>query len=1092
MHSSQCLQASSFFYDCHGYRLFSCSVRVHSKRECLCAVICPVLCLCLLFVCLSVRLFVCLWPFHFEHTLSTQCHVSETNFNHNSDNSSSSEDSDMDLDVPEYSDYKAHKMNNIDPDCNIQNMKNNCAYYTNTSFNTTFVFDNKISLLHFNSRSLYRNFENIKDYLSQFSSPFNVIAVSETWLNEKRGFDFKMNGYEMFYKNRQKKTGGGAALYIDKNLSCKILEDMTLAVEDLFECITVEIVLQARKTILVSCIYRTPGSDSNLFREWVEKLFVGKTKKDIILCGDYNIDLLNTKKHKATEDFTDTMYSINLYPLITKPTRITNHSATLIDNIFTNILDGNVASGILINDISDHLPIFMVYNVNSKIVNKNPTFTCCRLKSEQALKDFKRDLFSQDWEAICEESDVDVAYDLFMNTFILLYDKHCPMKKHWGKNDSSAPWITKGLANACKKKNYLYKQFLKHKTIEMEQKYKKYKNKLTNILRESKKDYFTKLLNSKKNNIQGMWKVLNMVMGNSSNSLNYPEYFIDNSKIISDEEDIVNRFNNFFVNIGPELAKEIKMVNEPLENLIETNPKSMFLTPTDENELLKIIKACSNKTSQDHNGIDMRTVKYVGEAITKPLTHICNLSFQSGKFPSEMKIAKVLPLFKSGDKHSFTNYRPVSLLPQFSKILEKLFNLRLLNFIEKNNLLSNSQYGFRQNRSTSLALIDLVEEITNCIENNKFSIGIFIDLQKAFDTIDHGILLKKLHKYGIRGTPQYWLQSYLSNRKQFVQFNHKKSTCRNITCGVPQGSILGPSLFLLYINDICKSSKIIKFILFADDTTLLFSGTELGKLLNEITIELHNLKKWFNMNKLSLNLKKTKLVTFGTRKYNLPIQITVDNTIIERVQKNVFLGVVVDEKLCWKPHISHVRIKVAKCIGVMKRCSLVLNPNALFILYHSFIMAYLNYGLEVWGNCYKTNLLPLVTLQKRAIRVAHNVRYDHHTNPLFLNSSNLKLYDLVDLKIAQIMFKASKKSLPANIQALFQDRDAHHEYKLRGTNQLYQPKVRTTLKSMCISVKGVLLWNSLPEEIKMCKNLVQFKKTFKGQVLSNYQEGMDY
>lgn len=282
----------------------------------------------------------------------------------------------------------------------------------------------------------------------------------------------------------------------------------------------------------------------------------------------------------------------------------------------------------------------------------------------------------------------------------------------------------------------------------------------------------------------------------------------------------------------------------------------------------------------------------------------------------------------------------------------------------------------------------------------------------------------------------------------------------------------------------------IKFILFADDTNLLCSGEDLGKLLNEINQEMYKLKKWFDANKLSLNLKKTKFMLFGNRKSNLPVEITINNTIIERVQQNMFLGVVIDEKLCWKPHISYIRTKVAKCIGMMKRCSYVLNQNALFILYHSFIMSYLSYGIEVWGSCYKTNLLPLVRLQKRAIRIAHKVKYDDHTNPLFLKSFNLKLHDLVDYKIAQIMYKASKKSLPGNIQNLFQDRDAHHKYKLRGTDKLYQPKVRTTLKSLCISVKGVILWNSLSEEAKMSKNLTQFKRVFKRQMMSKYQEGM--
>lgn len=514
----------------------------------------------------------------------------------------------------------------------------------------------------------------------------------------------------------------------------------------------------------------------------------------------------------------------------------------------------------------------------------------------------------------------------------------------------------------------------------------------------------------------------------------------------------------------------------------------MFLSPTDEYEVLETIKKCKNKTSQDIDDIDMTTVKYVAKAIARPFTYICNLSFQYGQFPSKMKIARVLPLYKSGDKHCFSNYRPVSLLPQFSKILEKLFNSRLQKFVEKNNLLSDCQYGFRQGRSTSLALIDLIEEIIKCIERKKYVFGLFIDLQKAFDTIDHNILMNKMEKYGIRGFSQNWLRSYLEDRQQFVHINQHKSSLKNILCGVPQGSILGPTLFLLYINDISKISKKMKFILFADDTNILCSGEDLQKLIFDITQEMQTLMNWFNVNKLSLNLKKTKLMCFGFRKINTPVHIMINNTNIERIKQHGFLGVIIDEKLSWKPHINCLRSKVAKCVGVMKRCSLVLNQKSLFILYNSFIMAYLNYCLEVWGNCYKTNLLPLIVLQKRAIRIAHKVKYNDHTSPLFFKSFNLRLDDMVNYKIAQIMYKASKEILPDNIQGLFHDRDAHHSYNLRGTNQFYQTYVRTTLKSRSTSGRGITLWNKLSEEIKHSKSLTHFKKMFKRHVMLKYQK----
>ena len=331
-------------------------------------------------------------------------------------------------------------------------------------------------------------------------------------------------------------------------------------------------------------------------------------------------------------------------------------------------------------------------------------------------------------------------------------------------------------------------------------------------------------------------------------------------------DDVVKSFNNFFVNVGPNLARKIP---DPLlpedwnDNLIVRNPSSMFLTAVEEKEIIDMVNKCKYKTSTDSNEIDMKVVKKVIEGISEPLTYICNLSFKTGKFPNNMKIAKVVPLYKTGDRHHFTNYRPVSLLPQFSKILEKLFNNRLDKFINKHKLLSDSQYGFRANSSTSLALTESIEEITNAIDHKLHSVGIFIDLKKAFDTINHNILINKLERYGIRGLVLHWVRSYLSNRKQFVKLGDYCSSCLDIVCGVPQGSVLGPKLFILYINDICKVSKLLKLVLFADDTNIFCSGDDLAELLKDLTEEIIKLKNWFDYNKLSLNLAKTKIMLFG-------------------------------------------------------------------------------------------------------------------------------------------------------------------------------------------------------------------------------------
>ena len=512
-------------------------------------------------------------------------------------------------------------------------------------------------------------------------------------------------------------------------------------------------------------------------------------------------------------------------------------------------------------------------------------------------------LSNTNWDDVLHSCDVNEAYDNFIRTVKDLYEEACPIKKVNPKHVPIQPWLTVGLLRACKKQKLLYKQFLKNKTVASESKYKNYKNKLTNIKRSWKKQYFSKLINNHRNDVKGTWKILNQLIRKKNNTNMYPDTFRkDDGSLVKGNKSIANNFNDFFVNIGPKLASKITPTGETniYDYLDSRNDNSLFLKPVDHQEILNIVSQCKSKNSEDNDNLSMAIIKHIISAVIEPFNHICNLSFLTGIVPDSMKIAKIIPLFKSGDKSKFTNYRPVALLPQFSKILEKLFCKRLNKFIDKYKLLTESQYGFRSNRSTSLAILELIEEISTALDNKDYTIGVFIDLRKAFDTIDHKLLLTKLEHFGIRGIVNDWLKSYLSNRKQFVEINKTQSDPLEVLCGVPQGSVLGPLLFIMYINDICNASTLLKMILFADDTNLFRSGRDLELLCKEISDELHKLNLWFSVNKLSLNVAKTNFILFSGRKIIKDVRISIDDQIIERVYHTKFLGVYIDDKLSWK------------------------------------------------------------------------------------------------------------------------------------------------------------------------------------------------
>ena len=349
----------------------------------------------------------------------------------------------------------------------------------------------------------------------------------------------------------------------------------------------------------------------------------------------------------------------------------------------------------------------------------------------------------------------------------------------------------------------------------MHEKYKKYRNKLTSIIRVSEKQYYQNKLFEVKENMSKTWKVLNSMLYRNAKHDKIDEMDI-NGVTENDPKNIANKFNEFFTNIGPNLAKQIPKSNLSAGHFLKGDfQNSFFTSPVTNEEISSIILALKNTNSKGYDDIPVNLVKYCGNELSYILAHISNVSLTTGVFPDALKLAKIVPIFKNGSKKVVSNYRPISVLSAFSKIFERIMYTRLDNYLDINDILHQSQFGFRKKLSTSMALLELTEEISKSIDDRNYTVGVFIDLAKAFDTVDHKILLQKLHHYGVRGTANEWFGSYLENRRQFVVVNGTPSGCSTISCGVPQGSILGPLLFILYINDLNTISKKLRTIMFA-------------------------------------------------------------------------------------------------------------------------------------------------------------------------------------------------------------------------------------------------------------------------------------
>ena len=338
----------------------------------------------------------------------------------------------------------------------------------------------------------------------------------------------------------------------------------------------------------------------------------------------------------------------------------------------------------------------------------------------------------------------------------------------------------------------------------------------------------------------------------------------------------------------------------------------MFLSPTDPQEINDILKGLKPKNSSGHDSLSTNLVKNLGSSIAQPISIIINKSLQSGIVPEGLNLAKVIPIHKNKDKTDFTNFRPISLLPTISKIAEKIMHKRVTLFLEANNILCQNQFGFRANRSTIDAVTKFIKYVTMASENTESTIAVFLDLSKAFDTIDHNILINKLEYYGIRGIALDWFKSYLANRSQFVQYKGINSSPLPMKCGVPQGSVLGPLLFIIYANDLPTVLTTAKSILFADDTTLYYSSKNIACLFKTMSDELELLTDWFKANKLSLNTSKTSYILFTNNSVNTKYELKLSGETINRSDSAIFLGITIDEKLKWDKHISNVKAKISK------------------------------------------------------------------------------------------------------------------------------------------------------------------------------------
>ena len=590
-------------------------------------------------------------------------------------------------------------------------------------------------------------------------------------------------------------------------------------------------------------------------------------------------------------------------------------------------------------------------------------------------------------------------------------------------------------------------------------------------MKQAERNYYSTLVSNAEGNQIKTWKVINEILGRTRKPVSLPKKLkrLEEDGTDDDKQAVGETLNTFFATVGKELAdgvpSSILTPESYINNLYER--QSIFLKPVTTQEMHIQLMKISTKKSSGPDGLHPRFIKDIAMYISSVLAKIINTSFSSGSVPEQWKIARITPLYKGGNTELPTNYRPISILSTLAKIAEALMYNRLNSYLEKFEILSKDQYGFRKKKSTKGALIRFINQVQSDLDKGKFAVAIFVDLKKAFDTVDHKILLKKLDFYGIRGNANLWFKNYLTDRKQYIDCDSISTKMVQVKVGVPQGSNLGPLLFLLYINDLPLCLKHGKCTMFADDTTLYNSSNNSIDVVRKMNVDLENLNQWIAANKLTLNANKTYACIFGSqnRTANVEPMFLINNIPIKKVGYVRYLGIEVDSRLSWSMHIAKLNNKCNQVLGVLAKTRKFMSRETAKLIYYALIHSRIVYCQEIWGSACQTTLTPLIRTQKKAMRIICRVGRSEHSTPLFQELNIRPLNTEIAYRRALLAYEIIKNPNSHDIH-LNVSHSHPHDTRFR-TNNVPLPRKRTWgWGTNGIEYLLIQAYNNLPSQLQ--------------------------
>lgn len=967
-----------------------------------------------------------------------------------------------------------------------------------------------LKVFHMNVCSLRRKYEQLEVIFKILHNVFDCIVFSETHTNYEINLNqFSLGDYKIYQTKNNKRKTDGVVVYVRSSLSHEVCE------VELTDCNCLVLKINKNnKSYTLTNLYRSPQGKQDIFiseiKRFLEKFKDGNTCQ--IITGDINIDISQIRCAKA-QKYLNLLTEFGFVCLINKCTRIRRKKGTsCLDHIFAQLKrDQKCTAYVVQTNITDHFSTALKIETNKIEIKEDEKYSeMVKINFDKILTDVSKER----WEDVYDCEDPNLAASLMTRKIQKLIDdnKQISYKKN---KIRLKPWITEGLINSIKTRDRLHilskKQPLNKK---LEDHYKKFRNLVTKLINKAKIQHFKKEIEKTKGDKRKVWQVVDDVIQYKDKDRSGPvKLIVDGSEIIvqKDTKKAANYFNKHYSEVGIKASNgENSQINNSdlIENLINSQKEadtSLYLKRVSREEIEKIINKLKNKSAPGHDNITTEIVKKLKTHISKPLCSVFNLCIKKGVFPDEYKRAVICPVYKNkGDRRSIESYRPVSLLTTFSKIFEKCIKARFVHYLENNEILSRTQFGFRQGKNTTDAVLEIVEGVYPALDKGEKVGGVFLDLSKAFDTVDHVRMAETLARVGVRGNCLKLFKSYLQSRTQQVKLrgdikkshnnennenNHKENKLgkilsdeiQNAPFSTPQGTVLSPTLYNVYVSGLNHIDLHGSLVSFADDTVLWVKGQNWQEVFSKIQQDMQKIITWFQYHNLFINMNKTKMMPFTLNVKTLPTEREIlihekpdclptcqCNMKIEVVKQTKYLGLELDCHLRWDKHVTALTKRLRRYIYPFLSLRKFMPLSLLKEIYFALAQSALEYGICVYGRADSTTLDKLRVVQNTLLKIIYFKERRFSTEILYKELGVLKF---------ELLFKKNICShVHTNKTQLIKYKETKYSFRERNPITV---KCKTSKGQKSLEYLGIKYYESLPHSLKEIEKIDIFKLKLK-------------